>query len=173
MTIAFRYQNLPTTEKQTPHQFGHYYDLSKTMSSDDIQNADINYWTGKNAIEGMLKLILIIFPCSNTLSLGPHTFSNVAYHDLLQTIKNKIKDGKFFLKDKPDKRSVLRVALYSLGSPLWLPNKKNIHAINRNRDLDMFVFCLRALLRSAFAVALISIPTHLYDEVSDSNLALF
>lgn len=98
--------------------------------------------------------------------LGPNTFSNTAYHDLLQSIKNRIKEGKFFLKDKPEKRSVLRIALYSLGSPLWLPNKKSLHTINKTRDLDMFLFCLRALLRSAFAVALVSIPTRLYDEVN-------
>lgn len=78
-----------------------------------------------------------------------------------------MKEGKFFLKDKPEKRSVLRIALYSLGSPLWLGDKYSFFSINRNRDLDMFVFCLRALVRSAFAVALISVPSHLYDEVSN------
>lgn len=80
-----------------------------------------------------------------------------------------MKDGKFFLKDKPEKRSILRIALYSLGSPLWLGDKYSLFSINRNRDLDMFVFCLRALVRSAFAVALISIPSHLYDEVNFSK----
>lgn len=105
--------------------------------------------------------------------VGPNTFSNVAYHDLLQSIKNKIKEGKFFLKDKTDKRSVLRIAIYSLGSPLWLPNKGSLYTINKSRDLDMFVFCLRALLRSALAVALISIPTRLYDEVIIYFLILY
>lgn len=76
-----------------------------------------------------------------------------------------MKEGKFFLKDKPEKRSVLRIVLHSLGSPLWLGDKYSFYSVNRNRDLDMFVFCLRALVRSAFAVALISIPSHLYDEV--------
>lgn len=98
--------------------------------------------------------------------LGPNTFANPAYHDLLQAIKNKIKDGKYFLKDKPQKRSILRIALHSVGSPFWLPDRRCMFNVNKNRDLDMFVFCLRALLRSAFAVAVISIPSHLYDEVS-------
>lgn len=104
------------------------------------------------------------------LFLGPNTFSNPAYHSLLQQIKSKIKEGKFFLKDKPEKRSILRIALYSLGSPLWLGDKFSFFSINRNRDLDMFVFCLRALVRSAFAVALISVPSHLYDEVSSFRI---
>lgn len=77
-----------------------------------------------------------------------------------------MKDGKFFLKDKPEKRSILRISLHSLGSPFWLPDGHGLFGGQQNRDLDMFVFCLRALIRSAFAVALISIPTHLYDEVS-------
>lgn len=77
-----------------------------------------------------------------------------------------MKEGKFFLKDKLENRSVLRIVLHSLGSPLWLGDKRSFFSINRNRDLDMFVFCLRALVRSALAVALISIPSHLYDEVS-------
>lgn len=52
MTIAFRYQNLPTSEKEVVHEFGHYYDLSKVMPDDDIENADILYWNGKNVEKG-------------------------------------------------------------------------------------------------------------------------
>lgn len=60
MTIAFRYQNLPTSEKEATHQFGHYYDLSKTMPESDIQNADIEYWTGKSIVEGTVTPLVLL-----------------------------------------------------------------------------------------------------------------
>nr|XP_023030181.1 elongator complex protein 4 [Leptinotarsa decemlineata] len=94
------------------------------------------------------------------------TYSNPAYNDLLKSIKNKIKEGKFFLKDSPEKRSILRIGVHSLGSPMWLPHRKSLHSIESTRDLDMFIFCLRALVRSAYSVAVITIPTHLYHEIS-------
>lgn len=54
MRIAFRYQNLPTTDNsldQTKH-IGHNYDLSMNMSLSDIENSDISYWTGQRIENG-------------------------------------------------------------------------------------------------------------------------
>ncbi|CAH1119145.1 unnamed protein product [Phaedon cochleariae] len=150
MRIAFRYQNLPTTDSSNSNMnnIGHNYDLSKNMSFSDIENSDISYWTGQR------------------IENGTKTYSNPAYNELLKSIKNKIKEGKFFLKDRPDRRSVLRIGVHSLGSPMWLPHRKSLHSIDATRDLDMFIFCLRALVRSAYSVAVITIPTHLYHEIS-------
>ncbi|KAJ8929917.1 hypothetical protein NQ314_017351, partial [Rhamnusium bicolor] len=150
MKIAFRYQNLPTTDSSTCNvkHIGHFYDLSKNMSLSDIENSDIYYWTGQR------------------IENGSKTFTNPAYNELLKSIKNKIKEEKFFLKDNPEKRSILRIGIHSLGSPMWLPHRKSIHSIDSSRDLDMFIFCLRALVRSAYAVAVITVPTHLYHEIS-------
>lgn len=97
---------------------------------------------------------------------GSNSFTNPAYNELLKSIKDKIKDGKFFLKDNPSKKTILRIGIHSLGSPMWLPHRKALHSIDSSRDLDMFIFCLRALVRSAYAVAVITIPTHLYHEIS-------
>ncbi|KAJ8958241.1 hypothetical protein NQ318_017384 [Aromia moschata] len=150
MKIAFRYQNLPTSDSSTStmKHIGHYFDISKNMSFSDIENSDICYWTGQR------------------IENGSKTFSNPAYNELLKSIKNRIKEGKFFLKDNPGKRSILRIGIHCLGSPMWLPHRKSLHSIDSSRDLDMFIFCLRALVRSAFAVAVITVPTHLYHEVS-------
>lgn len=98
--------------------------------------------------------------------LGTKTYSNPAYNELIKSIKQKIKEGKFFLKDSADRRTVLRIGIHSLGSPMWLPHRKSLHSIETTRDLDMFIFCLRALVRSAYAVAVVTVPTHLYHEVS-------
>lgn len=54
MRIAFRYQNLPTSNNsldQNKH-IGHNYDLSKNMSLNDIENSDISYWTGQRIENG-------------------------------------------------------------------------------------------------------------------------
>ncbi|XP_060524375.1 elongator complex protein 4 [Cylas formicarius] len=149
MKIAFRYQNLSslTYESNTKH-ICHHYDLSKYMSFSDIENCDVYYWSGQR------------------IKNGTNNFSNPAYNDLLKSIKDKIKEGKFFLKDNPEKRTILRIGIHSLGSPMWLPHRKTIHSMDSSRDLDMFIFCLRALVRSAYAVALVTIPSYLYHEMS-------
>lgn len=60
-----------------------------------------------------------------------------------------------------------------VGSPMWLPHRKSIHSVDANsQDLHMFIFCLRALVRSAHAVAVITIPSYLYDEVSNIIIIL-
>ncbi|CAH1111117.1 unnamed protein product [Psylliodes chrysocephalus] len=150
MKIAFRYQNLPTADsaRNQYRHIGHLYDLSKNMSFSDIENSDICYWNGQR------------------IENGTRLYSNPAYNALLRSIRNKIRDGKFYLKDSPNKRSILRIGVHSLGSPMWLPHRKSLHSIDSTRDLDKFIFCLRALVRSANAVAVVTIPTHLYHEIS-------
>lgn len=150
MKIAFRYQNVPAKpDSSLSSHISHHFDLSKNISFSDIENSDIYYWTGKR------------------IEAGVNYFVNPAYNDLLKSIKNKIKEGKFFLKDNPGKRTILRIGIHSLGSPMWLPQRKSMHVLDGNsQDLHMFIFCLRALVRSAHAVALITIPSYLYDQGS-------
>ncbi|KAL1506821.1 hypothetical protein ABEB36_006111 [Hypothenemus hampei] len=150
MKIAFRYQNLLSNDDLSKtRNIAHHFDLSKNISLGDIENLDINYWTGQR------------------IETGLNTFINPAYNDLLKSIKNKIKDGKFFLKDNPEKKTVLRIGIHSLGSPMWLPCKKSTYSIKDNsQDLHKFLFCLRTLIRSAHAVAFVTIPSYLYDEES-------
>jgi len=151
MKIAFRYQNLSTSMMGASNikHIGHHFDLTKSISFSDIENSDIYYWTGQR------------------IETGYNSFLNPAYNDLLKSIKEKIKEGKFFLKDNPEKKTILRIGIHSLGSPMWLPHRKSVHSIDSNsQDLHMFIFCLRALVRSAHAVAVITIPSYLYDDES-------
>lgn len=46
---------------------------------------------------------------------GGHSFINPAYSDLLKSIKDKIKVEKLFLKDNPEKKTILRIGIHSLG----------------------------------------------------------
>ena len=55
-------------------------------------------------------------------------------------------------------RNVLRIGLQSLGSPLWLDEGG---VVDSTPSLPQFLHRLRALLRRAYAVAVVTIPTHL------------
>lgn len=152
MKIAWRYQNMKVadsflTEDQT---FGHFYDLTKSMQQDLIQDVDIKQWheTG--------------------LQQHNNIFQNTAYTDLLCTIQKNLQDGQYFLSDSPEKRKILRIAIHSLGSRLWLSDTENAS----HRDLLKFLYCFRALLRNSYAVGVITIPVVNYDNtVSFENLS--
>ena len=62
-------------------------------------------------------------------------------------------------------RNVLRIALHSLGSPLWLDDRGSWDPSSPfpppPLTLTQFLHSLRALLRRAYGVAMVTIPTHL------------
>lgn len=164
MKIAFRYSNLPTNEPNVRHEFGHYFDLSSTISKDILAGININYWTYDNRIEnGKNNLSPVYRMCINKLLLFLEEgyFKNPAYRDLLEAIKTEIQLGKYFLKDVNASSNILKIGIYGLGSPLWMSNcdKDSV------ADLNKFLYCLKALLKSSLTVAVITIPTHLYDKV--------
>ncbi|CAG5116222.1 unnamed protein product [Candidula unifasciata] len=146
MKIAWRYQNSPKVQvvPSAGTQFGHYYDLTKTMNADIVDRSDITY--GSPVEVGQM-------------SMNPH------YCQLLQEIKNKIEAGCFGTGQEVDKRSVLRIGIHSLGSPLW---GENGGACSKGENLDpslpLFLLALRGVLRTAFATAMITMPTHLFSE---------
>lgn len=57
-------------------------------------------------------------------------------------------------------RTILRIVLHGLGSPLW--GDEHCRPDTINPSLTQFLFQLRAVMRSALAVCLITIPTHLF-----------
>lgn len=59
-------------------------------------------------------------------------------------------------------RTILRIVLHGLGSPLW--GDEHYRPDTINPSLTQFLFQLRAVMRSALAVCLITIPTHLFQE---------
>ncbi|XP_063233195.1 elongator complex protein 4 [Bacillus rossius redtenbacheri] len=139
MTIAWRYQNLPAVPSSpAAPRFGRHFDLSQTMAPEQLGAADISYW-----------------PCDDGRSPSPGGFENPAYRGLLEAVRGRIAAGGFAVSAPGEKPGVLRIAVASLGSPLWGRSPA---------DLQLFLYCLRALLRSAYAVCLLTVPAHLFRE---------
>lgn len=82
------------------------------------------------------------------------SFINSSYNNLLIAIKERIDSHK-----KTEKCPPLRIALQSLGSPMWFNSTKNVEHLNK------FLFCLRALIKHANALAYITIPSYLQTQI--------
>lgn len=155
MKIAWRYQNMKVIDSSpTGGQiFGHYYDLTKPMQQDILERADIKQWQNNE----------------ETLDKS-NKFKNAAYTDLLCSIERTLRDGQYFLFEaQNEKTKILRIAIHSLGSRLWLSDAEK----DSNCDLLKFLYCFRALLRQSYAVGVITIPVNNFDNtVSIKNLFL-
>lgn len=140
MKIAWRYKNMKVVESSPTDSitFGHYYDLTKTMDPETVKSANIFTWDGSK---------------TNCDSSG--NFKNYAYVDLLKEIKQRIKDGRFLISDSAEKKNILRIAIYSLGSRLWLSDSEE----DSQEDLVKFLYFLKALLRESLTVAVVTIPS--------------
>ncbi|XP_048341483.1 elongator complex protein 4 isoform X2 [Sphaerodactylus townsendi] len=150
MKIAWRYQNIPKLEvtQMTTSKFGHYFDLSKSLAAELIQNVE---WHG------------FFLPEETTLCPDINS-CNMAFgytrllHSIQKVIYQKGFDGSIPQKKE---RNVLRIGIQSLGSVLWgddiccSENPQNIHSLTR------FLYALRSLLRTSFSAGIITIPSHL------------
>ncbi|KYN31635.1 Elongator complex protein 4 [Trachymyrmex septentrionalis] len=146
MKIAWRYQKMKVVDS-TPtggQIFGHYYDLTKQMQKDLLEHADIKQWE---------------FDEEMTLDENSsHTFKNAAYTDLLCNVEKTLRDGQYFLSEPSEQKTkkILRIAIHSLGSRLWLSDTEEYS----DSDLLKFLYCFRALLRNSYAVGIVTIPVN-------------
>uniref|UniRef100_T1PN54 Elongator complex protein 4 n=1 Tax=Musca domestica TaxID=7370 RepID=T1PN54_MUSDO len=87
-------------------------------------------------------------------------FENSKYLSLLKEVQQLLRDDKFHSGGFLIKKSLCRVCLTSLGSPMWYDD-------NYGNDLLKFLTILRAAVRSSVSVCFITMPMHLvakYDE---------
>ncbi|XP_068117226.1 elongator complex protein 4 [Hyperolius riggenbachi] len=151
MKIAWRYQNLPKVESipLSSSRFGHYYDISKTMSPDMLQSAKTHnfYLPQIIPMEGMHS------------SSGKMTCD---YSQLLQAIRLAVHQGGFD-GSTPQKgeKNILRIGIHSLGSVLWGDDICSDERPHNVHSLTRFLYALRGLLRSSLSVCLITLPAHL------------
>ncbi|NWI17947.1 ELP4 protein, partial [Crypturellus soui] len=150
MQIAWRYQNFPKMEASpnTSSRFGHYYDISKTMSSELIQSIKCHsfFLPEEPSLQPTIKMKNM----------------NCGYARLLQSIQ-KIIYQEGFDGSHPQKKqkNVLRIGIQSLGSMLWgddiscADNPEDAHSLTK------FLYVLRALLRKSLSSCIITVPAHL------------
>nr|XP_056707911.1 elongator complex protein 4 [Euleptes europaea] len=150
MKIAWRYQNIPKLEvtQMTSSNFGHYFDLSKPLASELIQNVG---WHG------------FFLPEETTLCPDINSCNMASgYTRLLHSIQKVIyQEGFDGSIPQKKQRNILRIGIQSLGSVLWgddiccNENPQNIHSLTR------FLYALRGLLRTSLSAGIITIPSHL------------
>ncbi|NXN96274.1 ELP4 protein, partial [Rhinopomastus cyanomelas] len=150
MKIAWRYQNLPKMEASptTSTKFGHYYDVSKTMSPEQLQSIKCHSFYLPEELSSQPKI--------KTWPM------NRAYARLLQSIQSVICQEGFDGSDRQKKqKNILRIGIQSLGSLLWgddlcsSDTPKDIHSLTK------FLYVLRGLLRKSLSACIITVPAHL------------
>ncbi|KAG8564450.1 hypothetical protein GDO81_016474 [Engystomops pustulosus] len=153
MKIAWRYQNLPNLESVSlsSSRFGHYYDISKTMSPDMLQSAKTHCFYLPN----------IVAPEGTD---GSSSEMSCDYLQLLHSIQTVVHQGGFDGSNPQQKgqKNILRIGIHSMGTVLWGDDictheqPQNLHTLTR------FLYALRGLLRSSLSVCVITIPAHLF-----------
>lgn len=141
MKIAWRYQNKNTT-KENYNNFGangHSFNLLKTVSNEVLEKCDIKVCDVKELEDA-----------------DESVWKNTSYCKLVQEIHEKVKNGGFLIDPtvKPEHKNILRIGVQSLGSLLWGDLKYS------SKNLCTFLISLRAIMRSCFGVAVITIPSN-------------
>ncbi|XP_035726479.1 putative elongator complex protein 4 isoform X2 [Vespa mandarinia] len=140
LKVAWRYRK--TTLFDLYGTFGHEYDLRISMNKRIIDKARITQWHGPT--EKIIK---------------NYIFENPAYEDLLETIAKTLKNGMYIHSDGLTETNMLRICINSLGSRMWFSDSEE----STRADIFKFLYCLRALLKSSYATAIISIPIQNFD----------
>ncbi|NWU97003.1 ELP4 protein, partial [Upupa epops] len=150
MKIAWRYQNLPKMEASptTSTKFGHYYDVSKTMSPELLQAIKCHSFYLPEELSSQ--------PTIKTRTM------NSAYTRLLQSIQRVICQEGFDGSDPQKKqKNILRIGIQSLGSLLWGDDICSSDTPEDIHSLTKFLYVLRGLLRKSLSACIITVPAHL------------
>jgi len=147
LQIAWRYKNQsklhsPILPTATP--FGHYFDLSNTLTEEKI---DFSKWSSFLPTETHEEL---------------KKCNKIIYHKLLKSIRETIIKENLIVKNSMVIPNILRIELSLLGSPLW--SEPLIASNEYDESLVSFLLALRSLLRKSYATAIVSIPSHIFEE---------
>lgn len=145
MKIAWRYQNMKIVDlaPSGAQSLGHFYDLTKPMEKKIIEKANITEWHIEDWHE------------------RGSVFQNSYYEKLLKRIHELLKAEQYTIFDTPTKRNLLRIAIHSLGSKLWLSDNDE----DSQADLIKFLYYLKTFLRNSYAIATITIPSHNFEHL--------
>eukprot|EP00075_Anas_platyrhynchos_P025618 XP_027314871.1 elongator complex protein 4 isoform X7 [Anas platyrhynchos] len=150
MKIAWRYENLPKMEASptTSTKFGHYYDISKTMSPELLQSVKWHsfYLPEELPLEPKLK----------TWNM------NCGYASLLHSIQRVIcQEGFDGSHPQKKQKNILRIGIQSMGSLLWGDDICSSDTPEDIHSLTKFLYVLRGLLRKSLSACIITVPSHL------------
>ncbi|XP_049290617.1 elongator complex protein 4 [Anopheles funestus] len=151
MRIAFRYNQLAPvdSEQKSSTALGHYFDLTKTISSTTLLGHDITHWNGDEVL------------VNDGGFVG--SFKNPQYASLLYSIHRKASEQQFNSASDETSKNVLRICLNSIGSPSWYDR-------NFSDDFLRFIVLLKAIVRNTLSVCLITVPFHLFNHLDDIQL---
>lgn len=143
MRIAWRYNALPSIE--TSQRSTSYFDSSKRIDRDMLANVDIELF--KETVDKALD--------NRTETL----FRNPIYGQILANLKRKLTASTFSTDaasmQSENGKNLLRISISSLGSPMWYDDAFL-------DDVCLFLFLLKALVRTSVAVGCITVPSHLF-----------
>ncbi|GBN08185.1 Elongator complex protein 4 [Araneus ventricosus] len=151
LKIAWRYQNQQSTFASgiKAYSHNHGYDLSKTLPEEMLQNCSITTCDPPERCEEYCENGFISFPFSY----------------LLQRITSEITSHGFRTSSK-NCDNIVRIALPSFGSPLW-----NFGSEKNHLNIIRFLYLLKGLLRTSFAVAVVTVPSYfIQDQVFISRI---
>lgn len=138
MRIAWRYNALPLIE--TNQKSLTYFDSSKRIDSDMLAKSDVELF-------------------KDTDETFENLFQNPVYGRILVDLKRKLNNSTFSTDESSmqndTERNLLRISISSLGSPLWYDDAFL-------EDVCLFMFFLKALIRTSIAVGCITVPSHLF-----------
>lgn len=138
LKIAWRYKNkcMEDTVRAESHNIG--FDISKSMTSEVLEKCSISTWD----------------PTNNNCEEEPENFLKAPYSNLYSDIKREI-ESKDLRTASKKAENILRIGINSIASPLWRNGSDETH----NLHLIRFLYVLKALLRTSFAVAVITVPS--------------
>nr|CAG4643396.1 EOG090X0ALT [Ilyocryptus agilis] len=138
LKIAWRYENL--SMDNSTQRTGTSFDLSTPYNLTEDQRKNVVIWDGSDKSKRDLK----------------GTFQHTVCMNLLESINETISKWNLQSNSTPN---LLRIAILSFGSPYWN------FADNGSSDLTSTLMCLKALVRSANAVAIVTVPHQLLNDV--------
>jgi len=146
LTIAWQYQkylnnketepstaNITTSKTNTTKLYCHSYDLNRHIKEEKITTN----------------------PLIHQLFMNNEDVNTVYTKTFIKVANIIEKDYTSDMTDKTKEKSILRIAINSIGSP-------TIHNEN-DRDMLLFLHALRGLMRSSLAVCMITIPAYLFN----------
>lgn len=164
MRIAWRYNDLlPINPEQAATKIGHHFNLMEQIDAASLECAETNVWSGTKTEENNSKLASEESDESisesdktcrtSSTATDPNAFYCKKYFRLLQDLSHTLSEEKFGL-DFSSVKSLCRICMTSLGSPLWYDG-------GFAKDILKFLTVLRSVVRSTVSVCFLTMPMHL------------